>query len=771
MVPEEEEVDEGGGAEDADEGGGAEEGAPMASNRKRKATHAAETAGKPTDEATVHRSRHELSKRQLNRNVKAILKQTDALKLSGEGSDEDVWLHTVATLLSTPGKGLDNLVTLDPEGPLYHDLIEPLLRELVGRIESVYKDPKRWALWMGLHKVPDDAIDDFRQIFCDQVASRYREGGPDHALFNSGADGRLRDQKFYVPRPIPGLFNLMMPRTPSKRRVVDQRKGVSTKMDGTQSGNGLGNDTYSTGVNYLLEKTAVPIHTALTVVWLGTLMSTMVVLAYYQDAARLFKRTPERPQTTTGMRNIQASHSPSEFIMFSMSLNGEESAHVWNGMDNCREFCRRKTTATVEEGWDEKFGDPGEYSVSYVWGGDHCNLMSQAGLMHGTNDNHHRCHGCIAQQKHFMCSDLRKKWSDPSKRRTTEKQRMWAHAVEGECTACKKMVTKADVLDRTKADQLMTHEQQLKHAAAHFGVLPGRGPMLDGVSHKVDADLVSDIMHNATNITSFLIINTLFKFLPASDTAKNKALRATTIKKLKETMEKLPVNLYNFGIQKKTMETCTPSPTGPEAYTLIFCFLPLIDIVHPKENGTKKRVMACWEALLAMYIVHWDTSIGDTQEDRASYRDALRETAHTLMKAVIACCGSSSSCVYFHICLWHLPHFGYKYGSLAKFCTEAIEGNNAAVKHIKINGQKLAADGDVHHCHKRRKTCTVSVPMQIMRSKELVALLRAEIPVRVKMRRAQVLVNSGWRNALSYDGWKDHDADRKPSTVDALSIV
>jgi hypothetical protein len=50
-------------------------------------------------------------------------------------------------------------------------------------------------------------------------------------------------------------------------------------------------------------------------------------------------------------------------------------------------------------------------------------------------------------------------------------------------------------------------------------------------------------------------------------------------------------------------------------------------------------------------------------------------------------------------------------------------------------------------------------------------LLRAEIPVRVKMKRAKVLVNSGWRNALSYDGWTDHDKDTKPSTVDALSIV
>ena len=64
-----------------------------------------------------------------------------------------------------------------------------------------------------------------------------------------------------------------------------------------------------------------------------------------------------------------------------------------------------------------------------------------------------------------------------------------------------------------------------------------------------------------------------------------------------------------------------------------------------------------------------------------------------------------------------------------------------------------------------------SVPMQIMRSKELVAVLSEEIPLRVRMRKAEVVMNSGWRNALSYDGWKDLDADTKPTTVNALSMI
>ena len=34
-----------------------------------------------------------------------------------------------------------------------------------------------------------------------------------------------------------------------------------------------------------------------------------------------------------------------------------------------------------------------------------------------------------------------------------------------------------------------------------------------------------------------------------------------------------------------------------------------------------------------------------------------------------------------------------------------------------------------------------------------------------------VVMNSGWRNALSYDGWKDLDADTKPTTVNALSMI
>ena len=175
------------------------------------------------------------------------------------------------------------------------------------------------------------------------AAACYSEGGVDHALFKSGADGRLIEHTFYEPRPIDGLPNVwqVMPRTVSSRQVIKLQHEIGDKMNGTQSGNGLGNDTYSTGVDYLLQKTAVSIQTALTAVWLGHLMTTMVVLAYFQDAAKLFKRTPGRAQTTTGMRNIKTPHSPSDFIMFSMSLKGEAS------FDVCKEWITAGSTANA----------------------------------------------------------------------------------------------------------------------------------------------------------------------------------------------------------------------------------------------------------------------------------------------------------------------------------------------------------------------------------------------------------------------------------------
>ena len=85
-------------------------------------------------------------------------------------------------------------------------------------------------------------------------------------------------------------------------------------------------------------------------------------------------------------------------------------------MDNCREYGQRKTMATVEEGWDAIFGTPGNYPVAYTWGGGHCNLMLQAGLMHGTNDEHYRCPCCIAKQKDLMSTDMKKCCTDESNR-------------------------------------------------------------------------------------------------------------------------------------------------------------------------------------------------------------------------------------------------------------------------------------------------------------------------------------------------------------------
>ena len=69
-----------------------------------------------------------------------------------------------------------------------------------------------------------------------------------------------------------------------------------------------------------------------------------------------------------------------------------------------------------------------------------------------------------------------------------------------------------------------------------------------------------------------------------------------------------------------------------------------------------------------------------------------------------------------------------------------------------------------------RIKCTKSVPMQIMRSKEVRDTLSKDLPIRVRMRRAHRIINCGWRNIMSYEGWEDHDADTKPTTKDALSI-
>ena len=43
-------------------------------------------------------------------------------------------------------EGLDDLISLDPEGPLYKSHVRPMVEEVVRRIEVVYKDPKRWPL-------------------------------------------------------------------------------------------------------------------------------------------------------------------------------------------------------------------------------------------------------------------------------------------------------------------------------------------------------------------------------------------------------------------------------------------------------------------------------------------------------------------------------------------------------------------------------------------------------------------------------------------------
>ena len=139
-------------------------------------------------------------------------------------------------------------------------------------------------------------------------------------MFKSEADGRKTDNKFFTPRMIDGLPNIKVPRCPAKRQVVAVRGGVADNMDGTQTGNGKGNDTYSTGVDYFLQKTTKQADNSLAVIFVGNVMTTMVMLAFYQDAAKLFKRTLDRAQTTTGMRNIKSSHSPWDFVMFSMSI-------------------------------------------------------------------------------------------------------------------------------------------------------------------------------------------------------------------------------------------------------------------------------------------------------------------------------------------------------------------------------------------------------------------------------------------------------------------
>ena len=68
------------------------------------------------------------------------------------------------------------------------------------------------------------------------AAACYSEGGVDHALFKSGADGRLIEHTFYEPRPIDGLPNVwqVMPRTVSSRQVIKLQHEIGDKMNGTQ---------------------------------------------------------------------------------------------------------------------------------------------------------------------------------------------------------------------------------------------------------------------------------------------------------------------------------------------------------------------------------------------------------------------------------------------------------------------------------------------------------------------------------------------------------
>ena len=360
------------------------------------------------------------------------------------------------------------------------------------------------------------------------------------------------------------------------------------------------------------------------------------------------------------------------------------------------------------------------------------------------------------------------KWNSASVRRTSAKQREWAHVKGGWCSCCEKGV---QAVTRAGAKEWKPEDIR-KHQQSHYGVTPGEAPMLDGEGHEVDVDLVPDIMHLAMNIVKWLIQFTILNLLPTDD--KDHAQeRGAMVSKLILAVEDLPVNLWNFGLNRDHCETTKdgPSPTGGEVNTLLACFPHFVDVVCPAEDAAtgqpahpkREQVVACWNCMLVLYCVLWDDTVGDAHEQRAWYKECVSVSAIALLHAVITCCGTNHSCVYFHEAVWHLPLFAYKYGPLRRFCAQAIELHNHAIKAINTNGQKLQAEGEQAGggLGKRPRT-TRGVPAQILISQHIVTDLNAEYPIRKKIQNHHKLMTGGWRSefAITYQSTSECPPER-----------
>lgn len=241
---------------------------------------------------------------------------------------------------------------------------------------------------------------------------------------------------------------------------------------------------------------------------------------------------------------------------------------------------------------------------------------------------------------------------------------------------------------------------------------------------------------------------TIFENLPLEDgTSEEQAEREIMIIKLADAVKTINVNVHNFGITDKH-KVISPSPLGGETHTLVFFHEVFVNVMFPDATTAKPahpmraKVCACWQAAVLLYHVLWQKVVGTTVEDRKEYAHDVFLASQCLLDAVTKCCGTDHSCVYFHICIWHLAAIAFKYGALGNFAAEAIEAYNCQSKKEPQNGQMLK--GSSSHASARNNT-TKGVPAQVMMGKAVRDNLQGDYPLRLRMKASNQIPVAGWK--------------------------
>ena len=364
---------------------------------------------------------------------------------------------------------------------------------------------------------------------------------------------------------------------------------------------------------------------------------------------------------------------------------------------------------------------------------------------------------------------------------------MGAHLCVGVCTFCKANVKTPLTKEEVSS---WAPDRKAAHAKAHDGWYAGHGPMHDAAGVKaenqVDVKQLADPLHAILNLVAYLLLHCVFVFLPP---AKSKttigAARLAAVKRLKAEMSKQPVNLTNFGFQGEDIGT--PSPNGPDCDTILWTAHRWLDaiMICPKGKRHAKYdiVQEAWRALLACHLVWSDPNIGDSYDERNMYKRELLFVAFQLSVCVGKVSGGHHSCVYFHAAFWIFPSQGFWGGGLIKDVTHAIEHSNSAIKRVNANGQRLAnghfdADGsfegedDAAHdaFNKKKRKLTVGATMQVVVAQELDRLLRDDVPLRIKMKRAHKMMNSGRRSDERFTLSWDKEACSKGEMLDLMGM-